>query len=50
MAVVSPRSEFHEATLLVEWKPFDIHLAAGLVDGRWIPVDQTRMMDSSFGE
>lgn len=37
-AVVSPRSEFHDTGLLVEWKILDVDFAGRLVDSRWFPI------------
>ena len=50
MAVIGPAAKFHEAALLVEREPFDVHLAAGLVDGRRIPVDHARVMNRCLGQ
>ena len=37
VSVESPRSEFHLATLLVEWKIFHVNRTRTLVDRRWNP-------------
>ena len=38
-AIIGPRAELHDASLLIKREVLDIDLARGLVDGRWFPFD-----------
>ena len=38
-AIVSPRAELHDASLLVKREVLDVNLTRGLVDGRRLPLD-----------
>ena len=47
--VVGPRTELEDAGLFVEWKVLDVDLAAGFVDGRRFPFDQSAVIHGGFG-
>ena len=49
ISVRRPRSEFHVASLLVEWEIFDVDLAEGLVDGRRFPRHRSVVPQNGFG-
>lgn len=44
ISIISPRSEFHETRLLIEWKIFDINFTKWFVYRRWLPDNFARMM------
>lgn len=48
-AIVGPRSEFHDARLLVEWEILDVDLAGGLINCRRLPFHPSGVVESGFG-
>lgn len=49
VTVVCPRTELHEARLLIEGKVLDVDFTEGFVDGGRFPNDFARMMKNRFG-
>lgn len=49
VSVVCPRTELHEACLLIEGKVLDVDFTEGFVDGGRFPNDFARMMKNRFG-
>lgn len=44
-AVISPGAELHDAGLLVEREVFHVDLARALVDGWWLPLNSTCVVE-----
>lgn len=48
VAIVTPRAELHEASLLIKREVFHVDLAEGLVNGRWLPYNLAVVMENGF--
>lgn len=48
-SIVCPTAELHDTRLFVEGEVLHVHLAGGVVDGRWLPLHLARVRQGRFG-
>ena len=47
-AIISPASKLHDASLLVKGEILNVHLAGGVVDGWWLPLESKFRLNKSY--
>lgn len=43
--IIGPRTKLEHTGLLVKWEVLDVDFARGLINRRWLPLDQSLMVD-----